>query len=197
ITNTTQNPIEIPANSGLGEYEVTVRDVYGCSSTFKVEMELTPNPEIDAIQVDNCDGNIEVTVTGSSAAGGLRYAMVTNGLPAPTAFLYNSGIFKGVAPGDYDFYVIDANGCTDSETLTVHPTLDVNVTRTKLLDCSPSPDATIEINVVNGSGNYHHSVQETISGISLQPLTPFTGNTIEVHPTLAGTYEVKVTDNAA
>src|SRR5690606_13589792 len=115
LITTTQNPIEIPANSPEDYYTVIITDVYGCNSNSlgQIYMKLTPNPEIDALQVDNCDGNIEVTVTGSSAAGGLRYAMVTHGLPAPTAFLYNSGIFKGVAPGIYDFYVIDANGCTN------------------------------------------------------------------------------------
>src|SRR5690606_4869689 len=179
IVGTTQNPIEIPANSPEGDYEVFITDVYSCKSTSlgPVTMIVTPNPEIDAIQVDNCDGNTEVTVDGSSAAGGLKYAMVAHGDPAPTAYLDNLGVFTGVSAGEYDLYVIDANGCSISETLTVHPTLDVNVKRTKLLDCSSSPNATIEINVANGSGNYEYSVQEISTVSWLQPITPLTGNT--------------------
>ena len=55
-------------------------------------MTLTPNPTIDDIQVTNCDGSAEVTVTASSLAGSIRYAMVTAGASAPTTFLNNGGI---------------------------------------------------------------------------------------------------------
>ena len=194
IPGTTQNPIEIPANSPEGYYEVIITDDYECSSTSlgPVYMILTPNPEIDDIQVDNCDDNIEVTVTGDSAAGGLRYAMVADDDPAPTTFLDNGGQFTGVAAGDYDFYVIDANGCTISQSLTVHPPLKAKAERTKLLDCSSDEEATIQIDVLNGSGTYHYSVREILTGAWLQTITPLTGDSEEVYPSFPGTYEIKV-----
>ncbi|MBD0776973.1 T9SS type B sorting domain-containing protein [Maribacter sp. ANRC-HE7] len=195
ISATSQNPIEIPASSPAGDYNITITDVYGCATSvpYMVSMTLTPNPTINDIQVANCDGNIEVTLTANSAVGNLRYAMVTTGGPTPTSFMDNGGIFTGVAPGDYDFYVIDGNGCSAAQTsFTVHPALQANAQLTKLLDCSPTPDATIEIEAIQGSGTYDYSVEETTTSTMVVPKTTMGGSTIEYHPTVAGTYEIKV-----
>lgn len=195
ITATTQNPIEIPANSPAGDYHVTVTDVYGCTTSvpYTVAMTLTPNPTIDDIQVANCDGSTDVTVTGNSLVGGIRYAMVTAGAGAPTTFLNNGGLFTNVAAGDYDFYIIDGNGCSMAQTtFTVHPPLQANAQLTKLLDCSSSPDATIEIEALQGSGSYDYSVENLTTSLMEVSKTSMGGNSIEFHPATAGDYEIKV-----
>lgn len=195
ITGTSQNPIEIPANSPAGDYDVEILDVYGCASgaTYTVPMTLTPNPTIDDIQVANCDGSTEVTVTANSAVGNFRYAMVTTGAPAPTTFFDNGGVFANVAAGDYDFYVIDGNGCATAQaTFTVHPALQAKAELTKLLDCSASPDATIEIEALQGSGTYDYSVENITASSTEVGKTSMGGSYVEYHPTTAGTYEIKV-----
>ncbi|MEG3660064.1 T9SS type B sorting domain-containing protein [Arenibacter palladensis] len=195
LTGVTQNPIEIPANSPVGDYEVTITDVYGCTTSipYTVPMTITPNPSIDDIQVANCDGNIEVEVTGNSAAGHLRYAMVSAGGSTPTTFLNNGGTFTGVEPGDYDFYVMDGNGCSTAQlNFTVHPSLQAKAQLTKLLDCSSSVDATIEIEALQGSGTYQYSVENITTASTEVAKTSMGGDYIEYHPTVAGTYEIKV-----
>ncbi|WP_418501547.1 T9SS type B sorting domain-containing protein [Flagellimonas sp.] len=195
IMGTSQNPIEIPANSPAGDYDVTVTDVYGCttSAPYTVAMTLTPNPTIDDIQVTNCDGSAEVTVTASSLAGSIRYAMVTAGASAPTTFLNNGGIFTNVAAGDYDFYVMDANGCSVAQTtFTVHPALQASAQLTKLLDCSGTPDGTIEIEVLQGSGTYEYSVGNLITSSVEVFKTAMGGSSAIYHPSTAGTYEIKI-----
>lgn len=195
LTGITQNPIEIPTNSPAGDYEVTITDVYGCttSAAYTVAMTLTPNPTIDAVQVANCDGEIELTVTANSAAGGLRYALVTAGASAPTTFLDNGGVFSSISAGDYDIYVVDANGCpVEQYNFTVHPALQASAQLTKLLDCSGTPEATIEIEALQGSGSYEYSVEETSTSTMYVPKTSMGGSTIAYHPSVAGTYEIKV-----
>ncbi|WP_127136859.1 T9SS type B sorting domain-containing protein [Flagellimonas oceanensis] len=195
ITATSQNPIEIPANSPAGDYDVTVTDVYGCTTSvpYTVAMTLTPNPTIDDIQVANCDGSADVTVTGNSLVGGIRYAMVPSGASAPTSFLNNGGVFTNVAAGDYDFYIIDGNGCSMAQTtFTVHPPLQANAQLTKLIDCTGTPDGTIEIEALQGSGTYQYSVENLTASSMVQPKTSMGGGSVEFHPTVAGTYEIKV-----
>lgn len=195
ITATSQNPIEIPANSPAGDYNITITDVYGCttSAPYTVAMTLTPNPIITDIQVTNCDGNIELTISATSLVGNLRYAIVATGGSTPTSFLNNGGVFTGVTSGDYDMYVIDGNGCSTAHTtFTVQPALQANAELTKFLDCSAPQNAIIKIEALKGSGVYEYSVEETTSSTMFVPKTSMGGSSIEYHPTVAGTYEIKV-----
>jgi gliding motility-associated-like protein/uncharacterized repeat protein (TIGR01451 family) len=195
ISATSQNPIEIPANSPAGNYNITVTDVYGCtvSTPYTVAMTLTPNPTIDDIQVANCDGSADVTVTGNSLVGSIRYAMVPSGTSAPTSFLNNGGVFTNVAAGDYDFYIIDGNGCSMARTtFTIHPPLQANAQLTKLIDCTGTPDGTIEIEALQGSGTYQYSVENLTTASMEVAKTSLSGSSIVYHPSVAGTYEIKV-----
>ena len=197
ITSTTQNPIEIPANSIAGDYYVTVNDIYGCSSgtTYTLNMTVTPNPTIDAVMVSNCASPIEVNITANSAVNNIRYAMVSAGAAAPTNYLNNAGLFSNVAAGDYDIYIIDGNGCTAVQTnFTVYPSLKANAKLTKLLDCSVSPEAAITIEALEGSdsGNYSYSVTETISSTILVAKTVMASNTLIYNAASAGEYEITI-----
>lgn len=191
IPETTQNPIEIPAGSPSGNYQVTIFDTYGCSPNTSYPVTMAENePPTLAVAVDNCSDNIEVTLTGSAGAGNYRYAMVASGSPAPTTFLDNGGEFLGVAPGTYEFYVIDTNGCTAFQPLTVNPTLKAKATRTKLLDCGPTAGASIEIEVLQGFGTMTYSVREITSPGPIES-GPITGNHTFT-TVVPGTYEIKV-----
>lgn len=195
IVGTNQNPIEIPSNSPAGNYDITVTDVYGCatSAPVTVAMSLTPNPTIDDIQVSNCNGPASVNVTASSAAGQLRYAMVVAGAAAPTSYLVNNGDFQNVAPDTYDVYVIDANGCpVVYPDLVVAPSLQASAQLTKVLDCSATPDATISIEALQGSGTYSYSVENLTTSTPEVGKTSMGGNSVLFNAATAGDYEIKV-----
>ena len=195
LTGTADNPVQIPVNSPAGNYTVTLYDQYSCPLVLNtVALTLSPNPTISVSQ-DNCESPITVTAVGASAAGNLRYAMVPNGNPAPTTFEDNAGVFTNVTPGAYDVYVIDGNGCTNSQAaFVVDPVLSASASLTKLLDCTtPNPEATINIEVLDGSGNYQYSITNTAGAPPVaQTATP--SNNFDYQAPLPGDYTVTIYD---
>ncbi|MFS4467369.1 T9SS type B sorting domain-containing protein [Maribacter sp. 2210JD10-5] len=193
-TGTTDNPVQIPVNSPAGNYTVTLYDQYSCPLVLNsVAMTLSPNPTLTVAQ-DNCSAPITVTATGNSAVGNLRYAKVPHGNPVPTAFEDNAGIFQDVPPGSYDIYVIDGKGCTEVETnFVVHPVLSATATLTKLLDCTASPDATINIQILDGSANYQYGITNN-AGVTPVAPTNVPSTNFDYHPTAAGEYTVTIYD---
>ncbi len=194
LTGTTDNPVEIPVNSPAGNYTVTLYDQYSCPLVLNtVALTLSPNPTL-AVSQDNCSAPITVTAVGTSAAGNFRYAMVPFGNPAPTTFDNNGGIFTNVAAGSYDVYVIDGNGCTAVESnYIVNPVLSANATLTKPLDCTASPEATINIDITDGSGSYEYSITNT-AGAPAVVQGPVPSNNFDYNAPLAGDYTVTIYD---
>ena len=194
IVGTTNNPVQIPVNSPAGAYTVTLYDQYSCPLVLNtVNLSLAPNPTIAVIH-DNCASPITVTATGSSAAGNLRYAIVPNGNPTPTTFLDNGGVFNNVAPGSYDVYVMDGNGCTASEiAYLVDPVLSASAELTKILDCTSAPNAEITIAVAAGSGNYQYEVTGPVNVPATNlPSNPF----VWAGANVPGNYTVTVFDTS-
>lgn len=187
MSGTTDNPVAIPVNSPAGDYTVTLYDQYSCPVTLNsVTLALAPNPTLTVTQ-DNCAAPISISAVGNSAAGNLRYAMVTAGAAPPSTFSANGGNFTNVAPGTYDVYVMDGNGCTAVETdFVIHPVLQASGTLTKLLDCTANPEATIAIEIGSGSGNYEYSIsnsagvpavaQTAVPGVNFTYVAPSAGN---------------------
>ncbi len=195
LTGLNNNPVQIPVNSPAGDYTVTVNDQYGCPVTLSpVTLSLSPNPTITSVTQDNCSAPIDLTVVGASAAGNIRYAIVPAGDPVPTTFLDNSGLFNGVAAGSYDVHIIDGNGCTNAQTaFVVHPVLSAKAELTKVLDCTASPDATISIEALTGSGSYEYSITNT-AGAPAVVQTAVPSNPFDYQAPLAGDYTITIYD---
>lgn len=195
LTGLNSNPIQIPVNSPAGNYTVTLNDQYDCPLVLSpVTLSLSPNPTITSVTQENCSAPINLTVVGNSAAGNIRYAIVPTGNPAPTSYLDNAGIFTNITPGSYDVYIIDGNGCTNSQTsYVVHPVLSATATLTKLLDCTASPEATINIEALVGSGNYEYSITNT-AGAPAVAQTAFPSNSFDYQAPLAGDYTITIYD---
>ncbi len=190
IVATSDNPIEIPANSPAGNYTVSVEDQYGCSASLgSVPMTLTPNPVIGPIVVDNCTDPSTITITATTSAPQIFYS-----LDGGTTYIDNGGVFNNVTPGSYNISVRDSNGCTASAgPVVVHPVLQANATLTKLLDCSGTPDAQITIEVFDGSGSYDYEISDGTGIVTAKqplPSNPFVFNTTTVED-----YTITVYDN--
>ncbi|WP_422860107.1 T9SS type B sorting domain-containing protein [Flagellimonas sp. S174] len=189
IAGTLDNPIEIPANSPSGSYTITVTDQYGCSANLgSVNMNLSPNPTIDAIAVDNCNVQANVTITASSAAAQIFYS-----LDGGANYVANGGVFNNVAPGTYAVSIIDSNGCTDTDSVTVHPQIQANATLAEVLGCGAGNEAEILIEATNGSGSYDYQVVGTLG--TLASRQSLSSNPLTVLATVADTYTVTVYDN--
>src|SRR5690606_29718297 len=137
-----------------------------------------------------CDAPITVNITATSTAAQIFYSM-----DGGVNYFDNGGVFNNVAPGTYDVYIIDSNGCTDMETITISTPMEFTAIQTVDMDCEPgtAANAEIQINVTEGSGNYEYHIDGPGSidqvRISL-PSNPYTWNGASV----PGDYIVTVYD---
>lgn len=152
IIGTSDNPIEIPANSPSGNYNVTITDQYGCTTNLgPINLDLSPDPTIDSMVVDTCVSPTTLTINATSTAPQILYS-----IDGGVTYVDNGGVFNNLFPGLYNIAIIDSNGCTDTDSVTIIPPLEFTVTQTALLDCEPgmAANAELTIEVTSGSGNY-------------------------------------------
>ena len=89
---------------------------------------------------------------------------------------------------------MDGNGCTASHiNYVVDPVLVASATLTKLLDCTASPDATINIEILDGSGNYEYSITGP-AGATTVTNDPVLSNNFDYSTLIHGTYTITVFD---
>ncbi|UWX54988.1 hypothetical protein NYZ99_20100 [Maribacter litopenaei] len=189
ITGTPDNPVEIPVNSVAGPYNVVITDQYGCSTDLgTIVPDLSPNPTIDSMVVDNCASPTSLTINASSTAAQILYS-----IDGGTTYVDNGGVFNNLAPGSYNVAIIDSNGCTDTDVIDIHPVPEANVSLTKLLDCSASPDAEITIDVNFGSGNYDYEITNGLGSVVARTSLP--SNPYVFSTTVPEDYTITIYDN--
>ena len=192
ITGTLDNPIEIPANSPTGSYTVSVADQFGCGSVPSplgtVNLSLAADPVIHTSIVDNCSTEASITVTSFSAVP-LFYS-IDNG--AGYSDSNNTGVFNNVPTGTYTVSILNGSGCSDTDTVTVYPTIQASATLTQNLGCGVGNEAQIAIDVTAGSGTYEYEILDSSSNVVVarQALVPPLTESISV----ADTYSVNIFD---
>jgi len=189
ITATSDNPISIPANSPAGNYNVTITDQYDCFTDLgPINMLLSPNPTIDSMVVDNCASPTSLTINATSSAAQILYS-----IDGGTTYVDNGGVFNNLTPATYNIAIIDSNGCMDTDTIDVHPVLEANVSLTKLLDCTATPDAEITIDVTFGSGSYDYEISNGLGGVVARATLPT--NPYVFQTTVPETYTITIYDD--
>ncbi|UII75311.1 T9SS type B sorting domain-containing protein [Flagellimonas sp. HMM57] len=176
-----------------GNYQIIVTDDLGCSGSTLVFIGFSsPSIIIDNNVAATCNAGAFVTVRGFGGTAPFTYAFVPTGDPAPSTFASETTFeIAGPYPGDYDFYVQDANGCTALTTATVTqdagvptPTIDVTNQCTAvsgyqievtapLSTGSGLPEETFEYNI--GSG-YQTSVNFVVPNPGSYIITVRDGN---------------------
>lgn len=188
LTGTPDNPIEIPANSLAGTYNVHVRDQYGCSADLgNVNMTLTANPVLTDVVVDNCSAANSVTITATTGSATMVYS-----IDGGTTYIDNGGVFNNVQAGNYTVFVKDGNGCSDSRAITVQPSLQATASLTQNLGCGPGQEAELTLNVSAGSTNYEYEIINTAG--TLVPRQSMVTASIATMVTVADTYTIHVYD---
>ncbi|PKV48748.1 gliding motility-associated-like protein [Aquimarina sp. MAR_2010_214] len=196
-------------NLAAGTYDIDVRDANGCTAgTITRTINATPTPSFTNLPiafVDNpCtyDNSYTFTVNAAGGVGDLEYG-IDDGDPgtadAPTfvADTPSDGIFTFTvtSAGDYNFFVRDANGCTDTGTITVYDPLDISAEFTTAPNCN-TPTGEITATVTGTvAGTLTFELLDAAGVVTVIPgaigVSPFVFGTL-VAP---GDYIVRVTDD--
>lgn len=190
-----------------GTYKVFVKDAFNCiQGTGDVIVILDPSPII----------SVTTDYTGCPSEGifSVSISLDTAGIP-PYSIQINGGasqvitdpfntltpiIITGLSSGVNTFQISDVNGCSEAgaDSVTIVAPTEIKATITKLLDCSGTPNATIRISDIVGSGNYTYQVDNLttstnyIAAGTALPVIPFDWTGADVQ----GVYEIIITDTA-
>jgi len=165
-----------------GNYTVTIEDANGCQATTNVVInEPTPvvfNTNISDGSCGNSNGS--VTVNGNGGTGSLEYS-IDGG-----ATFQNGNTFNGLAAGNYNVVVQDANGCQATAAIVVNDQPSPTIAATPVTDvsCNAGSDGTIQVNSNGGTGAIQYSID---NGATFQG-----GNTFNGLP--AGNYSIVIQD---
>lgn len=180
-----------------GLYTIKVTDANGCevSQTFTLTPYVNPTIVVDLSNSDLCydaTNGASIEVIASGGTPNYQYQIQLNG--GSYSSLQNNPVFSNLTPGNYTIQVVDNFGCTATVNQVIIPQLLANATLTKNLDCSASPNATININITGGTTPYQYQVNANNTGFGA--LTNVVSNPFNYTVLTAGTYQFSVTDSA-
>ncbi len=161
-----------------GTYTVTVTAANGCTDTESIVITQNITPPVAGISNNTGTTVLTCTTTAISvtATGGVSYAWDGGATPTTAGNTFN-------VPGTYTVTVTAANGCTDTESITITqdiaaPTAGITPPSTTVLTCSVT-----SINLTaTGGGSY-----------SWSDGTNIVGTTATLNVTAPATYTVTVT----
>ena len=187
-------------NLTAGNYSVTVTDnstpAKMATGSYTIEaagmISLVGSPTISASNGN--DGAISITVTGGIEPYNFSWSGPTTGLP-------NSNSITGLAPGDYNVTVTDANGCSqtfgpipvpnDSGDLSVSDISVVGVNDEYDVLCNGDETATASATIETGTGPF----TVNLTGAQTQSMTLNTKGTFTFSNLGAGDYTVTVSQS--
>lgn len=149
-----------------GTYTITVKDVTGCTNITSVTVAATNAPAVTASStVSACNTNTG-TITANATGGTPGYQYSINGVTFQA-----SGLFTGLAAGNYVVYVRDAAGCIATVFVvvgnTAGPSISVAVTPTA---CNTNTG----VITITGTGGTA-PLQYSIDGVTYGAGNSFTG----------------------
>jgi len=168
----------LPANN----YDVTVTDVNGCTASATAMVAGTPGVDGEAAVTDNlCNGASE---------GAIDLTVITG--TAPYSYQWSDGNTNedrtGLPAGSYGIEVIDANGCSWSDAVSVNESIAIGIDSTisvydggHNVSSYGGSNGSIDIEVSGGAPPYNIQWNNGATGSSLNGLA-------------AGSYVVTVTD---
>ncbi|MFD2826816.1 beta strand repeat-containing protein [Leeuwenhoekiella polynyae] len=170
-----------------GTYTVTITDANGCtdtaSATITEPVTLTASATVDANV--SCNGGNDGTATASGSGGTASYTYLWDA----NAGNQTTATATGLAAGTYIVTITDANGCTDtaSVTITEPVTLTASATVDANVSCNGGGNGNITIELTGGTSPFEYVINSTT-------YSNFPDPTLAISGLQAGTYPINVTD---
>ncbi|MFK7077334.1 T9SS type B sorting domain-containing protein [Flavobacterium oreochromis] len=148
-------------NRDGGNYIAYVKDDNNCIAQVPVALPTDTNPvlTLPAFANDQCTSNgTNYLVTATSVVDGVApYTYSITNSKGTSSFIKIDApyIFDGLVVGNNTITIKDANGCTDSKSITVYSPLNINPTIVAQPSCNTN-DGKITLTAVGGSGNYQY-----------------------------------------
>ncbi|REG98843.1 SprB-like repeat protein, partial [Flavobacterium aquicola] len=183
ISNTADLDPAVNAN-----WDVWVKDANGCTVKLDVAVVKDLVPTVTASVLNQCGASgstFQIKAVGAAGVAPYTYTINTGVAPSP------ADTFT-VAAGTYTITVKDANGCTNTTSVTVYDVLDADAIKKKDLTCSLPADAQIDVTITGGKPNFSYKVK--FNGGAYGTSTAVVGNTFTTNPSAAGTYQFEITD---
>jgi gliding motility-associated-like protein len=173
-------------NLGAGTYTVVVTDANGCSQTATTTITepaavtAAINPPVNV----SCNGGNDGTATAVGGGGTGVYGYVWS---SATGIVGTIDVATGLVAGDYTVVITDANGCTQSASVTItEPTaVTALINPPTNVTCFGGNDGSAVVVPGGGTGLYGY-VWSSVSGV--------VGTDATVTGLIAGDYTVVVTD---
>ena len=153
-----------------GNYSIIIQDVNGCTATANANIAqptaLVVNPNAVTATCSNNNGSININANGGT--GTLQYS-IDNG-----TIFQASNNFNGLASGNYNIVVQDANGCTASSNINVLNAASPTISSNPVTDvsCNAGSNGSIIINSIGGTGAIQYSID---GGTTYQAANTFNG----------------------
>ncbi len=184
-----------------GTYTISVRDTNGCTEvTPAITIDpLNPPTELAfAATAATCPAIVsDVTVTVVNGNGPFAFEIT-----APAAAIANTtgastGVFTGLAPGAYTFYVTDTKGCEIEQSYTVVDIPRVNVFSqlTSNASCFGEADGEFSFTVRDFATTYSYFVENSSATVVQSQNNINLTTAIAVSSLVADTYTVTITDD--
>ncbi|MCX2718510.1 T9SS type B sorting domain-containing protein [Lentiprolixibacter aurantiacus] len=143
-----------------GDYIVYVRDANGCIQSDPVFVPTDPSPDITVALNDQClatEGNYSVDITLDVAGIAPHAIRIDGGAPQAAPGLVNAGnviTVSNLSSGVHTFEIIDQNGCSEIESITIYPPLNIAANITADENCDPANSGEVTVTANGGSGSY-------------------------------------------
>ena len=168
-------------NLCVGNYDVTVFDVNGCTATTSAtiaepsQLTLDVNNIIAVQCYGDCNGSASVSPSGGTPPYTYNWSSGTPDLPTNNA----------LCSGNHFVTVTDANGCTSTTVAMVPEPSELIITNISKTDltCNGSNDGTLTVSITGGVGTWYYSLENVTDTIN------------EFNHLAAGNYTVTVTDS--
>ena len=144
-----------------GSYTVLTRDENGCSNDSPEIVINSPSPITATITTTPAlDESNKGSITISNASGGTGLLTFSvNGMSGPFG---SDNVFTDLDAADYDVVILDENGCTLEQTVTVSsvPPLTVSVI-TENISCNGAGDGRILMTALDATGQAAYSIDDS------------------------------------
>nr|WP_294858143.1 gliding motility-associated C-terminal domain-containing protein [uncultured Fluviicola sp.] len=169
-------------NLAAGNYTILVQDMNGCQGSIAATV--GPSSTIDltlASSTDvSCNGGSNGSAVTAISGGQIPYTYTLNG-----GSTQSGGTYSNLTAGNYTIEVTDANGCTDTQPVTITQPTAVTISFVSATDASCSgSDGSLTVSGSGGTGTLHYSSN---------------GGASQTSPTFnnvaGGTYTIQVVDD--